>query len=73
MPNTAEKIYETAKQLPDGLALEALHYIEYLRLRAEDRSLALDLMQAQQASMQHTWDNADDEVWNDAKNDTHAR
>ena len=36
MASTAEKIFETAKQLPDGLALEALHYLEYLRLRAED-------------------------------------
>jgi hypothetical protein len=28
MHTTAEKIYETAKQLTDGLALEALHYID---------------------------------------------
>ena len=66
MASTAEKIFETAKQLPDGLALEALHYLEYLRLRAEDRGQALDLMQAQQGSMRRTWDNPDDEVWNDA-------
>ena len=51
MASTAEKIFETAKQLPDGLALEALHYLEYLRLRAEDRGQTLDLMQAQQGSM----------------------
>ena len=66
MASTAEKIFETAKQLPDGLALEALHYLEYLRLRAEDLGQTLDLMQAQQGSMRRTWDNPDDEVWNDA-------
>lgn len=66
MTTTAEKICETAKQLPDGLALEALHSLEYLRPRAGDREQTLDLMQAQQASMRRTWDNTDDEVWNDA-------
>ena len=66
MTSTAEKIFETAKQLPDGLALKSLHYLEYLRLRAEDRGQTLDLMQAQQRSMRRTWDNPDDEVWNDA-------
>jgi hypothetical protein len=67
MPSTAEKIYETAKQLPDALALEALHYLEYLRQRADDRGQARDLMRAQRQSMQHTWDNAEDEAWNDAQ------
>jgi len=66
MHTTAEKIYETAKQLPDGLALEALHYLEYLRACAADRGKTADLMQAQQTSMQNTWNNADDEAWNDA-------
>ena len=66
MASTAEKIFETAKHLPDGLALEALHYLEYLRLRAEDRGQMVDLIQAQQGSMRRTWDNPDDEVWNDA-------
>ena len=67
MQTTAEKIYETAKQLPDGFALEALHFIEYLRVRAEDRSFAQELTLAQQDSMQRTWDNAEDEIWNDAQ------
>lgn len=66
MTTTAEKICETAKQLPDGLTLEALHSLEYLRLRTEDRGQTLDLMQGQQGSMRRTWDNTDDEVWNDA-------
>jgi hypothetical protein len=65
MASTAEKILETAKQLPNGLALEALHYPEYLRLRAEDHGQTLDLMQAQQGSMRRTWDNPDDVIWND--------
>jgi hypothetical protein len=67
MPSTAEKIYETAKQLPDALALEALHYLEYLRQRTDDRGQARDLMRAQRQGMQHTWDNAEDEAWNDAQ------
>ncbi len=38
MASTAEKIFEIAQQLPDALALEALHYLEYLRLCAEEHS-----------------------------------
>jgi hypothetical protein len=36
MASTTEKIFEIAQQFPDALALEALHYLEYLRLRAEE-------------------------------------
>ena len=67
MPRPPEKIYETAKQLPDAPARDALHYLEYLRQRADVRGQARDLMRAQQPSMQHTWDNAEDEAWNDAQ------
>jgi hypothetical protein len=56
----AEQIYEVAKPLPEPLALEALHFIEY---RAE----IADLTRAQETVMKHVWDNQDDEVWNDVK------
>jgi hypothetical protein len=65
MANTAQIIYEAVCKLPDGLAVEALHYIEYLRQRADEHDVSLDLMRAQAASMDHTWSNPDDEVWND--------
>jgi hypothetical protein len=65
MSNTAEIIYEAVRKLPDELAVEALHYIEYLRQRADERDVSLDLMRAQASSMDHTWNNPDDEVWND--------
>ena len=60
----AQKIYQAAQALPDGQALEALDFIYFLKTRqelAEHR----DLQAAQQDSMNHIWDNAADEVWND--------
>ena len=33
----AEQIYEAAKPLPEALAREALHYVEYLRMNSKGR------------------------------------
>ena len=63
----AEQIFEVAKPLPEPLALEALHFIEYLSSKATDRAEITDLTSAQETVMQHVWDNQDDEVWNDVK------
>lgn len=63
----AEKIYEVAKPLPESLALEALHFIEYLSRKNADRAEITDLTRAQETVMKHVWDNQDDEVWNDVK------
>lgn len=63
----AEQIYEVAKPLPESLALEALHFIEYLSNRAADRAEMTDLTRAQETVMKHVWDNQDDEVWNDVE------
>lgn len=63
----AEQIYEIAKPLPDSLALEALHFIQYLSSKNADRAEMSDLSRAQEKVMQHIWDNQDDEVWNDVK------
>ena len=63
----AEKIFEVAKPLPESLALEALHFIEYLSNKYTDRAEISDLTRAQEVVMKHVWDNQDDEVWNDVK------
>jgi hypothetical protein len=63
----AEKIYEVAKPLPEPLALEVLHFIEYLSSKSADRAEITDLTHAQETVMKHVWDNQDDEVWNDVK------
>lgn len=63
----AEQIYEIAKPLPESLALEALHFIEYLSSKNTDRAEMSDLTRAQEIVMKHVWDNQDDEVWNDVK------
>jgi hypothetical protein len=63
----AEKIFEVAKPLPEPLALEALHFIEYLSNKNSDRAEMSDLSRAQETVMKHVWDNQDDEVWNDVK------
>jgi hypothetical protein len=49
------------------LALEALHFIEYLSSKATDRAEISDLTRAQEVVMKHVWDNPDDEAWNDVK------
>jgi hypothetical protein len=63
----ADQIYKVAKPLPEPLALEALHFIEYLSSKATDRAEITDLTRAQEAVMKHVWDNPDDEAWNDVK------
>ncbi len=63
----AEQIYKVAKPLPEPLALEALHFIEYLSSKTADRAEITDLAHAQETVMQHVWNNPDDEVWNDVK------
>ena len=44
----AEQIYEVAKPLPESLALEALHFIEYLSSKNTDRAEMSDLTRAQE-------------------------
>jgi hypothetical protein len=61
----ADQIYEAAKPLPESLAIEALHFIEYLSNKAADRAEMLNFINAQDSAMKHVWDNPDDEIWND--------
>ncbi len=63
----AEQIYEVAKPLPESLALEVLHFIEYLSRNNADQAEISDLTRAQEIVMKHIWDNQDDEIWNDVK------
>lgn len=63
----AEQIYKVAQPLPESLALEALHFIEYLSHKNADDAEMSDLMRAQEIVMKHIWDNQDDEVWNNVK------
>ena len=61
----ADQTYEAAKPLPEPLAIEALHFIEYLGNKAADCAVMLNFINAQDGVMQHVWDNPDDEIWND--------
>ena len=63
----AEHIYKVAKPLPEPLALEALHFIEYLSSKATAHAEITDLTRAQEVVMKHVWDNPEDEAWNDVK------
>lgn len=55
------------KPLPESLALEALHFVEYLSSKNADRVEMSDLAHAQEIVMKHVWDNQDDTVWNDVE------
>jgi hypothetical protein len=58
----AEQIYEVAKPLPESLALEVLHFIEFLSSKNADRAAITDLTRAQETVMKHVWDNQDDDL-----------
>lgn len=61
----ADKIYEQVKTLPEPLAREVLDFVAFLRER-RGRGEWRDLMAAQTASLAPVWDNAEDEVWDNA-------
>jgi len=61
--STAERIYEQVKDLPEPLAREVLDFVGYLRAKLEHGEV-LDLMLAQQQSLDEVWDNTTDDVWN---------
>ncbi|MBK5938870.1 DUF2281 domain-containing protein [Lamprobacter modestohalophilus] len=59
-----ELVMEQIQTLPDEDIREVVDFIGYLKQK-EDRAQWLDLMLAQESSLQGVWDNAEDEVWND--------
>lgn len=61
--DTAEQIYQAVKPLPEPLAREVLHYVEFLRTKFEHKE-DLNFLLAQKTSMRQVWDNPEDEVWN---------
>jgi hypothetical protein len=61
----AELIYEQVKNLPDQTAREVLDFIGYLRERGELADWR-DLQAAQSGSLAPVWDNAEDQVWDNA-------
>jgi hypothetical protein len=64
MSNIAEQIVDSVERLPDEAAREVLDFAQFLLLREAARE-ELDLISAQQGSL-NDWDNAVDDVWNDA-------
>jgi hypothetical protein len=64
MSNIAEQIVYSVERLPDEAAREVLDFAQFLLLREAARE-ELDLISAQQGSL-NDWDNAVDDVWNDA-------
>lgn len=61
----ADLVYEQVKMLPDQLAREVLDFVGYLRERG-DRAEWRDMMAAQTRGLESTWDNIEDEIWNNA-------
>jgi len=64
MSGVATKLMACVDQLPEAAAQEVLDFAEFLLHREEGRE-DRELSSAQQMSMSD-WDNADDDVWNDA-------
>ena len=64
--STAEQIMREIQKLPEPLAKEVLDFIGYIELKhgLKDR-LAEELKLPQTPTMNHIWDNSEDEVWND--------
>ncbi|ERS82414.1 MULTISPECIES: DUF2281 domain-containing protein [unclassified Halomonas] len=63
--DTAEKIIEELRLLPQDRQQEVLDFAHFLRERLENEQQK-NFMAAQQASLANDWDNTEDEVWNDA-------
>jgi hypothetical protein len=61
----ADMVYEQVKTLPEPLAREVLDFVAFLRERGDRREWR-DLVAAQAASLAPVWDNAEDEVWDNA-------
>ncbi|MGH8611449.1 MAG: hypothetical protein ACREYF_05235 [Gammaproteobacteria bacterium] len=61
--NTAERIYEQVKGLPEPLAREVLDFVGYLRAKLEHGDV-MALILAQQQSLADIWDNTADDAWN---------
>lgn len=60
----ADRLFIHAKLLPDPLVRETLDFVLFLR-QWQERIEIRDLMHAQSLAPQSTWDNEEDEVWND--------
>lgn len=63
--STSEQIMRKIQKLPEPLAREVLDFIEYIELKhgLKDK-LSEALKPAQTPAMNHIWDHAEDEVWN---------
>lgn len=59
----ADQLFEQVKQLPEPLAQEALDFVLFLRARHERKEWR-SLMDAQLTTLAGTWDNEEDEAWN---------
>lgn len=59
---TAELIFERVKVFPEPVAREVLDFVAFLQSRLERRK-DVDLMEAQAATLNTIWDNAEDGVW----------
>jgi hypothetical protein len=63
---TALKIYEEARRLPEFLAKEVLDFIGYIEIKHGLKDLMTDeLIKSQEPVMNDVWANDEDEVWND--------
>lgn len=61
--NTAEQIYHSVRPLPEPLAAEVLDFVSFLKER-HGLAETSNLMAAQAQSLEATWANDADEVWN---------
>lgn len=64
--DTARKIYQHVKRLPEPLAQEVMDFVRYLEFRSHARDVSTEsLKTAQEPVMTAIWDNAEDEIWDD--------
>jgi hypothetical protein len=61
---TAERICQEAKNLPPDILPTVMEFMHFLRKRSTAYQ-GLDLVMAQESSLNLLWDNDEDEVWNE--------
>ncbi len=62
--NITDDIVNEVKHLSEPLQREVLNFAHFLKQKAAEGG-SDNLMHAQHTSMEHIWNNEEDEVWND--------
>jgi hypothetical protein len=59
-PNYTEELFDKIRSLPDDKIEEVADFVDFLRLRARERQLAVAVAELSEPALLKLWDNPDD-------------